>query len=124
MGSPHVHLVPHMHMDNAKARHAISGLMFPAHSWCHITLFFEHNLYLSITYHLHVACCRSAVLIRMGVDTLSASEFMQLIESEPSVTGLTDKREYNAFLVLADPADKLASLVLKVASSTQVSLRA
>lgn len=38
----------------------------------------------------------------------------------PSAKGLTDKRDYNAFLVSVDPADKLASMVFRVASGTQV----
>lgn len=65
-------------------------------------------------------CCRSAVLIRMGVDTISAAEFMQLIQDEAAAKGLSDKRDYNSFLVMPDPADKLASLVFRIASGTQV----
>lgn len=67
-----------------------------------------------------VAACRSAVLLRMGNDTISAAEFMQLIKDESTATGLTDKREYNAFLVMPARGDKLAELVFRVASSTQV----
>jgi hypothetical protein len=66
------------------------------------------------------AARRSAVLLRMGVDTFSAAEFMQLIQDESSATGLTDKREYNAFLVMPAKGDKLAELVFRIASGTQV----
>lgn len=65
-------------------------------------------------------CCRAAVLIRMGVDTISAAEFLQLIQDQHAAKGLTDKKDYNAFLVMPDPADKLASMVFKIASGTQV----
>lgn len=62
------------------------------------------------------------MLQRMGVDTISSAEFMQLIQDESTAKGLTDKREYNAFLIMM-PAqdDKLAELVLRIAGSTQVS---
>jgi hypothetical protein len=60
------------------------------------------------------------VLIRMGVDTISAAEFMQLIQDEAAAKGLSDKRDYNSFLVMPDRADKLASLVFRIASGTQV----
>lgn len=62
------------------------------------------------------------MLLRMGVDTISRAEFMQLIQDESTAKGLTDKREYNAFLIMM-PAqdDKLADLVLRIAGSTQVS---
>lgn len=56
----------------------------------------------------------------MGVDTISAAEFLQLIQDEAAAKGLTDKKDYNAFLVMPDPADKLASLVFRIASGTQV----
>jgi hypothetical protein len=54
----------------------------------------------------------------MGVDTLSAAEFMQLIQDESTATGLTGKREYNAFLVMPAQGDKLAELVFRIASGT------
>ncbi len=60
------------------------------------------------------------MLIRMGVDTISAAEFLQLIGEEAAAKGLTDKRDYNAVLVMPDPVDKLASLVFRTASGTQV----
>ena len=44
-----------------------------------------------------------------------------LVQSAPTAKGLTDKREYNAFLVMVEPQDTLASLVFRVASGTQVS---
>lgn len=56
----------------------------------------------------------------MGVDTITAADFLQLIQSDASARGLTDKRDYNAFLVVPEPTDKLPSLVFKVASGTQV----
>lgn len=56
----------------------------------------------------------------MGVDTVSAAEFMQLIQDESSATGLTDKKQYNAFLAMPAQGDRLAELVFKVASATQV----
>jgi len=43
-----------------------------------------------------------------------------VVQGGASTKGLTDKRDYNAFLVTVDPADKLASMVFRVASGTQV----
>lgn len=57
---------------------------------------------------------------KLGIDRTSAGEFMQLIGAEDTARGLTDKGEYNAFLILVEPSDKLASLVLRIASGTQV----
>lgn len=45
---------------------------------------------------------------------------MQLIGGKGTAKGLTDKGEYNAFLVLVEPSDPLASLVFRIASGTQV----
>jgi hypothetical protein len=56
----------------------------------------------------------------LGCDRLAASEFLQLLGPNPSAKGLTDRGTHNAFLILADPSDKLASLVLTIASGTQV----
>jgi hypothetical protein len=60
------------------------------------------------------------MLMRMGIDTISAADFMLLIGDKPAAKGLTNKKDFNAFLVMPGPADKLASLVFRVASGTQV----
>ena len=56
----------------------------------------------------------------LGCDRLASSEFLQLLGPNPSAKGITDRGTHNAFLILADPSDKLASLVLTIASGTQV----
>lgn len=66
--------------------------------------------------------CRSAVVEAHGVDRLSANDFMKLLGTGTAAKGPTDGQYYNAMLVLADPKDKLASIVFRVASGTQVSL--
>jgi hypothetical protein len=56
----------------------------------------------------------------LGCDRLASSDFLQLLGPKPTATGLTDGGTHNAFLILADPSDTLASLVLTIASGTQV----
>lgn len=45
---------------------------------------------------------------------------MQLIGGREQARGFTDRGEYNGFLVVVEPSDKLASLVFRIASGTQV----
>lgn len=49
---------------------------------------------------------------------------MALIAGGAEAVGPTDKQRYNALLVLADPADTVASIVFRVAAGTQVRCKA
>jgi hypothetical protein len=62
----------------------------------------------------------SAVVEELGVDRISAAEFMQLVGDAPAAKGPTDRAAHNALLVVVEPHDVLASLVFKIASGTQV----
>lgn len=66
---------------------------------------------------------RSSVCLALGVDRISAADFMQLVGDSTSVTGPTDKRQHNALLLLVEPQDTLATLVFRIASGTQVWMR-
>jgi len=61
----------------------------------------------------------SAVVEELGVDRLASSEFMQLLGDAPTATGPTDRLQHNAFLVVVERHDRLASIVFRVASGTQ-----
>ena len=68
----------------------------------------------------------SAVTLALGVDRMSASDFMQLLSAEGggAMTGPTDRHAgYNAFLTLPHPSDAAAAIVYKIASGTQVRVR-
>lgn len=61
--------------------------------------------------------------LALGIDRVSAADFMQLLGDAESATGPTDKREHNALLLLVEPQDTLATLVFRIASGTQVCRR-
>uniref|UniRef100_A0A383VJA6 Uncharacterized protein n=1 Tax=Tetradesmus obliquus TaxID=3088 RepID=A0A383VJA6_TETOB len=62
----------------------------------------------------------SAVVEKLGVERISAAEFMQLVGDKPAAAGPTDRASHNALLVLVEPHDVLATLVFRLASGTQV----
>lgn len=102
-------LVVHQPSDHQYTNHSTAGLY----------------IYVST---ITVVCLPSCPPLRsgvpeLGVDRLASGDFMQLLGGRYQAKGLTDSSQYNAFLVLVEPADKLAAMVLKVASATQVSSR-
>ncbi|WIA35205.1 hypothetical protein OEZ86_003668 [Tetradesmus obliquus] len=62
----------------------------------------------------------SAVVEELGVDRISAAEFMQLVGDKPAAAGPIDRASHNTLLVLVEPHDVLATLVFRLASGTQV----
>lgn len=56
----------------------------------------------------------------VGVDRLTAAEFLALAGDRPAARGPTDAQPHNAFVAAVAPGDALAALVFTVASGTQV----